>query len=115
LGDTSSTKPFRLCAIYVSVHISACSVSPRTIVQIRLEMTRFQVILVLALCLTPSIYAVDPDEVYDGGYSSPESPVRLRIANGGAGQSGLIKGARLSILTVHLSRYLDLTVSLYER
>ncbi|KAI1918551.1 hypothetical protein LOZ58_002459 [Ophidiomyces ophidiicola] len=38
-----------------------------------------------------TIFAVEPEAVYDGGYSSANSPVRLRIGNGGAGQSGLVK------------------------
>ncbi|KAF3941563.1 hypothetical protein ABW19_dt0205609 [Dactylella cylindrospora] len=36
------------------------------------------------------VAAVDPQAVYDGGFSST-SPIRLKIGNGGAGQSGLIK------------------------
>ncbi|KAK2051162.1 extracellular solute-binding protein family 1 [Colletotrichum caudatum] len=37
------------------------------------------------------INAVDPKEIYDGGYNSTTSPLLLRVANGGAGQSGLVK------------------------
>ncbi|EER29155.1 extracellular tungstate binding protein, putative [Coccidioides posadasii C735 delta SOWgp] len=49
---------------------------------------------VLFLCLlqfVAGILAVDPEDVYDGGYDSKHSPVQLRIGNGGAGQSGLVK------------------------
>jgi len=35
--------------------------------------------------------ALDPAAVYDGGYGQG-GPILLGIANGGAGQSGLIKG-----------------------
>jgi hypothetical protein len=40
----------------------------------------------LSLCA-----AVDPAAVYDGGYGT-NSSILLGIGNGGAGQSGLIKG-----------------------
>jgi hypothetical protein len=40
--------------------------------------------------------AVEPAAVYDGGFNSTEgttnSTIELRIGNGGAGQSGLVKG-----------------------
>lgn len=36
--------------------------------------------------------AVDPEEVYDGGLGKAD--VLLNIGNGGAGQSGLVKGAK---------------------
>lgn len=39
---------------------------------------------------------VNPAEVYDGGYGT-QGPVKLRIATGGAGQSGLVRG-ELSLL-----------------
>ena len=35
---------------------------------------------------------VDPTEVYTGGFTSSDNKVLLRIATGGAGQSGLVKG-----------------------
>jgi hypothetical protein len=35
--------------------------------------------------------AIDPAAVYDGGYGK-DSSILLGIGNGGAGQSGLIKG-----------------------
>jgi hypothetical protein len=40
--------------------------------------------------LAATSLAVDPAAIYTGGYSG--GSVRLRIGNGGAGQSGLIKG-----------------------
>ncbi|GKT94841.1 extracellular tungstate binding protein [Colletotrichum tofieldiae] len=39
------------------------------------------------------VSAVEPREIYDGGYNSTTSPLLLRISNGGAGQSGLVKDA----------------------
>lgn len=39
-----------------------------------------------------SCSAITPAAVYDGGFSNAASKVELRIGNGGAGQSGLIKG-----------------------
>ncbi|KAL4881809.1 hypothetical protein BJY04DRAFT_227588 [Aspergillus karnatakaensis] len=44
----------------------------------------------LLLSLAGAALAVDPAAVYNGGYSTASS-VKLRIGNGGAGQSGLIK------------------------
>ncbi|KHO01439.1 uncharacterized protein MAM_00440 [Metarhizium album ARSEF 1941] len=38
-----------------------------------------------------SCSAIDPAAVYDGGLGNANSKVELRIGNGGAGQSGLIK------------------------
>ncbi|KAK2007304.1 extracellular solute-binding protein family 1 [Colletotrichum eremochloae] len=38
-----------------------------------------------------TVNAVDPREIYDGGFNSTTSPPLLRIGNGGAGQSGLVK------------------------
>jgi hypothetical protein len=35
---------------------------------------------------------VAPTESYNGGFNSSDTPMRLRIATGGAGQSGLVKG-----------------------
>ena len=35
---------------------------------------------------------VAPTEIYNGGYSSASNDTALRIATGGAGQSGLVKG-----------------------
>lgn len=37
---------------------------------------------------------VTPQAVYDGGFNNA-SPILLRIGNGGAGQSGLVKGELL--------------------
>jgi len=39
---------------------------------------------------------VKPEQIYDGGDSNGTSPILLRIGNGGAGQSGLVKGLYLS-------------------
>jgi hypothetical protein len=36
--------------------------------------------------------AVAPEAVYSGGFDHKKEAIKLRIANGGAGQSGLIKG-----------------------
>lgn len=36
--------------------------------------------------------AVPPEAVYSGGFEFKNETIKLRIANGGAGQSGLIKG-----------------------
>lgn len=36
--------------------------------------------------------AVAPEAVYSGGFDHKNETIKLRIANGGAGQSGLIKG-----------------------
>ncbi|KAJ6552883.1 extracellular solute-binding protein family 1 [Mycena capillaripes] len=42
--------------------------------------------------MTPSLAAgIAPQEIYDGGFHSTTSPISLRIGNGGAGQSGLVK------------------------
>ena len=43
--------------------------------------------------LAAIIAAVDPDAIYDGGYSVSNTSLLLRIGNGGAGQSGLIEGS----------------------
>jgi hypothetical protein len=43
---------------------------------------------------TPAIGAVSPQEIYTGGLNSSTAPPVLRIATGGAGQSGLVKGRR---------------------
>lgn len=46
----------------------------------------------LAAAVLPCLgAAVNPAAVYDGGYGD-KGPVLLGIGNGGAGQSGLIKG-----------------------
>ncbi|KAK1998001.1 extracellular solute-binding protein family 1 [Colletotrichum falcatum] len=51
-----------------------------------------RLLIAAILCLYAAfINAVDPEEIYDGGYNSTTSPLLLRIANGGAGQSGLVK------------------------
>lgn len=38
-----------------------------------------------------SYIRIEPEEVYDAGYGD-DSPILLRIGNGGAGQSGLVRG-----------------------
>ncbi|KAK1762047.1 hypothetical protein QBC33DRAFT_582020 [Phialemonium atrogriseum] len=48
--------------------------------------------LLLAAVLAGFSIAVDPEEIYDGGYgNSTNSSILLNIGNGGAGQSGLVK------------------------
>jgi hypothetical protein len=43
--------------------------------------------------LVSNCFAVVPEAVYGGGFDHEKNDtIRLRIANGGAGQSGLIKG-----------------------
>ncbi|KAF7345450.1 Extracellular solute-binding protein family 1 [Mycena venus] len=44
-----------------------------------------------ALAGTALAAGVQPQEIYDGGFHSTSSPIPLRIGNGGAGQSGLVK------------------------
>ncbi|KLJ11864.1 hypothetical protein EMPG_12985 [Blastomyces silverae] len=39
---------------------------------------------------TTAVYAAEPEEVYDGGYKE-NATISLRIGNGGAGQSGMIR------------------------
>ena len=48
------------------------------------------------MSLAATIAAIEPAAVYDGGFNSTNSTTLLRIGNGGAGQSGLIKGAFLA-------------------
>lgn len=38
-----------------------------------------------------------PAAVYDGDYNETTSEILLRIGNGGAGQSGLVKGSYASL------------------
>jgi hypothetical protein len=52
-----------------------------------------------AACLINTIAAVDPAAVYNGSLSTPNSPILLRIGNGGAGQSGLVKGRFTSTMS----------------
>ncbi|KAJ9658680.1 hypothetical protein H2198_003558 [Neophaeococcomyces mojaviensis] len=51
----------------------------------------------LLLCFATAALAVTPSAIYDGGFNSTEgtsnSSIALRIGNGGAGQSGLVKDA----------------------
>lgn len=51
--------------------------------------------ILILLSLFGICTAVEPREVYDGGFNaSLNDPPVLRIGNGGAGQSGLIKRER---------------------
>lgn len=43
------------------------------------------------MSLVATIAAIDPAAVYDGGFNSTNSTTLLRVGNGGAGQSGLVK------------------------
>jgi ribosome biogenesis protein BMS1 len=43
--------------------------------------------------LAAVVAAVDPDTIYDGGYTVSNARLLLRIGNGVAGQSGLIEGS----------------------
>jgi hypothetical protein len=45
-----------------------------------------------SLGLASIVAAIAPAAVYDGGYTSPDAQIQLRIGNGGAGQSGLVGG-----------------------
>ncbi|KAL0930729.1 extracellular tungstate binding protein [Colletotrichum truncatum] len=48
--------------------------------------------LAISFLLCGVCTAVDPAAVYDGGFNSTDdAPILLRIGNGGAGQSGLVK------------------------
>lgn len=50
-------------------------------------------LFVIAFVLFGSSVAVKPEAVYSGGFDHDRhDSIKLRIANGGAGQSGLIKG-----------------------
>lgn len=48
------------------------------------------------MSLATTIAAIEPAAVYDGGFNSTNSTTLLRIGNGGAGQSGLVKGTFLA-------------------
>lgn len=52
------------------------------------------------------VAAVDPQAIYNGGFHSTTSPILLRIGNGGAGQSGLIKGKVLQYLQLDFSNFI---------
>lgn len=60
---------------------------------IMLSSRAFQCLCVIAVIISGVSALVDPTEVYNGGYpeADPKNPL-LRIATGGAGQSGLVKG-----------------------
>jgi hypothetical protein len=51
---------------------------------------KFAAIVALALAAPSS--AIDPNAIYDGGIKGNNGSIQLAIGNGGAGQSGLIKG-----------------------
>jgi hypothetical protein len=56
---------------------------------------RFSIFLKLVACtsIIRSTFAlIEPTAIYDGGMNDTSAPVLLRIGNGGAGQSGLVKG-----------------------
>lgn len=50
---------------------------------------------VAAFALTTPVAAVSPNAIYDGGIKGNNGSIQLAIGNGGAGQSGLIKGNTL--------------------
>jgi hypothetical protein len=50
---------------------------------------------------------IEPTEIYNGGFNGSDTPTLLRIATGGAGQSGLVKGTQSTTLT----RLSDLRIS----
>lgn len=55
-------------------------------------MAFFSFIYVLCwMSFAATIAAIEPAAVYDGGFNSTNSTTLLRIGNGGAGQSGLVK------------------------
>lgn len=58
-------------------------------------MTRVRTLVVAAAAFAALVGGADvePAAVYRGGYDAAAAPVRLRIANGGAGESGLLGGA----------------------
>ncbi|WEW57262.1 hypothetical protein PRK78_002727 [Emydomyces testavorans] len=65
------------------------------------------------LCLLQfilTILAVDPEAVYDGGQSSNNAPINLNIGNGGAGQSGLVKGRYSNIVLVQVKYDTDIAI-----
>lgn len=47
---------------------------------------------VVALAVAAPTAAIDPNAIYDGGIKGNNGTIQLAIGNGGAGQSGLIKG-----------------------
>lgn len=54
------------------------------------RMTKLSCAVVALACSVQAL--VDPTEVYNGGFNSTDTEVLLRIATGGAGQSGLVRG-----------------------
>lgn len=62
----------------------------------------FRYYVATAAALSGAQALVAPTEVYTGGLNSSDTEVLLRIATGGAGQSGLVKG--ILILLCQLSQ-----------
>lgn len=52
--------------------------------------------LALGFALLGSVAAVEPNDIYWGSHNDSSPNIALRIGNGGAGQSGLVKGSKLS-------------------
>lgn len=57
-----------------------------------LSSVNFQFLHTVAILIGSVTALVDPTEVYNGGFTSASKDPLLRIATGGAGQSGLVKG-----------------------
>lgn len=51
-----------------------------------------KLVTLVALALAAPSAAIEPSAVYDGGIKGNNGTIQLNIGNGGAGQSGLIKG-----------------------
>lgn len=47
---------------------------------------------VVAFAIATPVAAISPNAIYDGGIKGNNGSIQLAIGNGGAGQSGLIKG-----------------------
>lgn len=47
---------------------------------------------VAAFAVATTVAAINPNAIYDGGIKGNNGLIELAIGNGGAGQSGLIKG-----------------------
>lgn len=48
---------------------------------------------------TTAVHALEPEQMYDGGFKK-NGTIALRIGNGGAGQSGLIRGKYMVIIII---------------
>lgn len=67
-----------------------------------------KIVAAAAAFLALPALALEPAATYDGGFGN-NSKVELRIGNGGAGQSGLVKGKTTHspiILSLHTTRHL---------